>query len=964
MKKVLSFILALTLLISAANVFALPVFGEEIVGESDDVGEETEPISEAAEPLSNETAALPEQNEDVQSSLPLNDNLPTEEPSEEIVTLSFNSGMLQSNDELFEQYVTKLLYGGNEFMLFASERGRSQLSGRALEIYDAIKPHILAIASGKEISTIIPCNNAFDLADENLFYNVYNALIMDCPSEFYWLDTRSGVSFSNYDIAFCVADGYHTDKKIGNKYCEVDPSKIKAANRAIENAKEICRNAKGTEYQKLEYFKQKICDLVEYDYDAAANNKSLPDRGPWNLIYVFDGNENTNVVCQGYSLAFQYLCELSGIECYCILGEFNGGYHMWNHVRLDGKMYFVDVTSCDSNNKSFLRGYTEYYGDGYTIQFSDYKFSPVTLNLFSEDILKLSNSDYSGASHEHRYSDEWESDNDYHWHEALCQCDDAYVITNPHRWDPEKEKIIKKASCTEKGKKTQTCSVCEKTITVEIPVTEHEYSDAWKFDETGHWHECECGEKTAVEAHTPKEVIDTMPTEESNGVGHDECEVCGFVTNEGKVIPPNHIHVMEKVPAKLATCVEEGNIEHYTCTKCHKNFSDEAGENEIGNVVTEKDPANHTGGTRIDGKLDPKCSEEGYTGDTVCTGCETVITKGEVIPPTGEHEEVIRDAKEADCANEGYTGDTVCADCGAVIIKGEVIPPDKTKHDYQWVVDKEADFENTGLKHEECTRCHDIRNENTVIPIPICEHSAMQHFDKVNSTCKKQGTREYWYCSECNRKYSDEKGMLLVNSEDELLVPVDPENHINTEIRDIKSATCSSEGYTGDKYCTDCNTLIASGSTLAINPDGHSFVNNKCEYCGKIQATYYPPTFTYIDDETHLAGGNIRSHVPDSMTMHTDGVYEWNYCLYCQHEYGRVPVAEVDINIDDSVDLVADDPVQSTDDGDDIDVDDNTGDNTGADVTEPEDSNPPTGIAIALLPMALAAAAASLVRKK
>ena len=927
MKKVLSFILALTLLISAANVFALPVFGEEMGKEDGNVGEETEPISEAAEPLPNETAALPEQNADVQSSLPLNDNLPIEEPLEEIATLSFSSGMLQSNDELFEQYVTKLLYGGNEFMLFASERGRSQLSGKALEIYDDIKPHILAIASGKETSSIIPCNNAFYLT-EDLLYIVYDALLMDCPSEFYWVNTTTGIFWSSSDITFCVADGYHTDKKFGNIYCEVDPSKIEAANRAVENAKEICRNAKGTEYEKLKYFKQKICDLVDYDNDAAANNASLPDRGPWNLIYVFDGNQNTKVVCQGYSLAFQYLCELSGIECYCILGKLDGGYHMWNHVRLDGKMYFVDVTNDDyhKTDKLFLRGYTEYYGNGYTIKFNrtlwDYKFTPETLNLFSEDILKLSSSDYSGANHEHRYSDEWEYDDDHHWHEALCQCDDVMVIKNPHKWDPKKEKIIKKASCTEKGQKTKTCSVCDKTITVEIPVTEHEYSDTWKFNETGHWHECECGEKTAVEAHTPKEVIDIMPDEESNGIGHDECEVCGFVTNEGKVIPPKHTHVMEKVPAKPATCAEQGNIEHYTCTKCHKNFSDEAGTNEIEKVVTEKDPTNHTGETRVDGKLDPNCSNEGYTGDTVCTDCKKVISKGKVIPP------------------------------------------DNTKHNYQWVVDKNATFEETGLKHEECTRCHDMRSLDTVIPIPICEHSAMQHFASVSATCKKQGTKEHWYCSECNRKYRDEKGMLLVNSEDELIVPVDPNNHVNTEIRDVKSATCSSEGYTGDKYCTDCNTLIASGSILAINPDGHNFINNKCEYCGKIQVTYYPPTFTYIDDETHLAGGNIRSHVPDSLTMHTDGVYEWNYCLYCQHEYGRVPVTEADININDSVDLIVDDPVQSTNDGDDIDVDDNTDDNTDADAAEPEDNNPPTGIAIALLPMALAMAAATIVKKK
>ena len=105
----------------------------------------------------------------------------------------------------------------------------------------------------------------------------------------------------------------------------------------------------------------------------------------------------------------------------------------------------------------------------------------------------------------------------------------------------------------------------------------------------------------------------------------------------------------------------------------------------------------------------------------------------------------------------------------------------------------------------------------------------------------------------------------------------------------------------------------------------------------------------YIDDDYHLASGIKERHVPDSMTMHTDGEYEWHYCMYCQHEYGKVPV--VNINVDDTIDIVVDDPVQS---GDDETIPD-------VPITEPEvsesvqNNNPSTGIAIALLPVALAA---------
>ena len=545
------------------------------------------------------------------------------------------------------------------------------------------------------------------------------------------------------------------------------------------------------------------------------------------------------------------------------------------------------------------------------------------------------------------------------------------------------------ATCAAEGTKAhEECSDCGKLFLDGKEVTEAEISIP--KDPANHDGETEI--RNAVSA-----------TEEAEGyTGDTYCLGCNQKIKDGeKIAKLDHAHAMTHTAATAPTCTTDGVVENWTCSKCGNSYADEAGTVKLESTVdpklghkTELKDAKETTCTE-DGytgdeictvcnetvkkgeavaakghtveKVDEKaatCSEDGYTGDEICTVCNETVKKGEIIPATGKHEEEVRDTKEADCTNKGYTGDTYCKLCGEKLKAGEDIPTDNTKHDYQWVVDKEPTFEETGLKHEECTRCHDKRSLDTVIEKNDCFHSTMEHHNKVAATCVATGTCEYWHCTECDRNYSDEKGTLKIEKVEDLVLPIDPNNHVNTEIRDVKSATCSSEGYTGDKYCTDCNTLIASGSILAINPDGHNFINNKCEYCGKIQVTYYPPTFTYIDDETHLAGGNIRSHVPDSLTMHTDGVYEWNYCLYCQHEYGRVPVTEADININDSVDLIVDDPVQSTNDGDDIDVDDNTDDNTDADAAEPEDNNPPTGIAIALLPMALAMAAATIVKKK
>ena len=38
--------------------------------------------------------------------------------------------------------------------------------------------------------------------------------------------------------------------------------------------------------------------------------------------------------------------------------------------------------------------------------------------------------------------------------------------------------------------------------------------------------------------------------------------------------------------------------------------------------------------------------------------------------------------------------------------------------------------------------------------------------------------------------------------------------HMNTEIRNIEEASCDKQGYDGDTYCTDCDTIIAQGSHI------------------------------------------------------------------------------------------------------------------------------------------------------
>lgn len=123
------------------------------------------------------------------------------------------------------------------------------------------------------------------------------------------------------------------------------------------------------------------------------------------------------MVCEGYSKAFQYLCDLSAFEgnvqCRSVSGGMNGGAHMWNLVRLDGANYLVDVTNCDGSSvgapdRLFLCGASGSVGGGYRVTIPQqtegnliyygstvtYTYDSDTLALWPSSVLTLSAANY------------------------------------------------------------------------------------------------------------------------------------------------------------------------------------------------------------------------------------------------------------------------------------------------------------------------------------------------------------------------------------------------------------------------------------------------------------------------------------------------------------------------------------------------------------------------------------------
>ena len=182
---------------------------------------------------------------------------------------------------------------------------------------------------------------------------------------------------------------------------------------AADAAREIVEeNADKSDLEKLKAYKDKICELASYDHDVVLN--ASESGNPWQVINVFDGDESTNIVCEGYAKAFQYLCDLSTfrsgrVRSHIVIGDMVGGTgagpHMWNIVHMnDGRNYLVDVTDCDENtvgapdllflkgcaSGSVKEGYT-YNCDGSEISF---KYDEKMFETYYESELTLSNTDY------------------------------------------------------------------------------------------------------------------------------------------------------------------------------------------------------------------------------------------------------------------------------------------------------------------------------------------------------------------------------------------------------------------------------------------------------------------------------------------------------------------------------------------------------------------------------------------
>lgn len=372
---------------------------------------------------------------------------------------------LPDNGALFAGYVEEAFLGEDSVSVYG-ELAEGRLTGTDQKAYEVLKRGIQQIAEGGQPDTRITVSleelgvtktawSAEELGVDSIvegnaitreavtawmvqntpdINKVLSYLMVDCPFELYWFDKTVGVSVSGPQMGassqdgenwllspksgityqFCVAEDYRDDSADSPEYA-VDASLPQTVRQAADRAKEIAAKYAGYgDREKLAAFRQEICDLTSYNHEAASTEGTAYGN-PWQLVWVFDGDASTSVVCEGYAKAFQYLCDLSRFEspelrCYTVSGVMAGGTgaggHMWNIVTMDdGRNYIADITNCDTGTVGadgglFLAAAGGSVQNGYTVQAAgqqvSYRYDAHMPGMYG-DILEISPSAYTAG---------------------------------------------------------------------------------------------------------------------------------------------------------------------------------------------------------------------------------------------------------------------------------------------------------------------------------------------------------------------------------------------------------------------------------------------------------------------------------------------------------------------------------------------------------------------------------------
>ena len=357
--------------------------------------------------------------------------------------------------------------------------------------------------------------------------------------------------------------------------------------------------------------------------------------------------------------------------------------------------------------------------------------------------------------------------------QTCANCGDVKKEVLPkadHTWN--EGEVSKQPTCTEDGIKTFTCTVCGDTKTEVITATGHAWSD-WE--------------------------VKTPATCETEGQEERHCTNEGCTEVEFKVIPALGHDLKEEI-VKEPTCGETG-LKNVTCSRCdYKEENVEipaTGEHKFGEWIVTKEPScgnageetrtcdvcGHTETRPIDpvaehkwneGEItkQPTCTEDGSRLFT-CTVCGD--TKTEMIPALG-HAWSDWDIKDSTCGQEGEKT-RHCTRTGCTATETVKIPASENHKWNDGIVTKNATCTEQGEITYTCNDCGHTKVEKT----PALGHDLKEVILK-QPTCSESGLK----AMVCQRPGCDHR-------ENEVSIPATGEHHWDNGVV-TKQPTCITKG--------------------------------------------------------------------------------------------------------------------------------------------------------------------------
>ncbi len=611
-----------------------------------------------------------------------------------------------------------------------------------------------------------------------------------------------GGSTQIYDISYSESEKAYVGEVSGSGGYGEKRNRYQEATKKLDEVIRSLNLDGKSDYDKFKAVTNWIVSNVRYDDDNETKYQHDLTGA------VLDGL----AVCDGYAGTFYYMANAVGLKALFEDGIDNDNRirHAWNLVQIDGIYYYADPTNAyfkedGEPGSEVLYGQKHFFSldtpDSTTIE-DTYK------NISQDDWLK----EHSICKGNHNLRENGGKS-------AQCTTPATihYECTNPgclygydvesspalgHAWN--EGKITQEQSCDNPEITTYTCtrSNCKKKKHVE---TKPALGHTW--DEGKITKEAICSE-TGVKTYT--------------------CSRCGGTKTEDI---PKTKHNYEEHVVKAPTCTEKG-VSYYVCKNCGLTTS------------RRQTPATGHIHTEVRNQKDATYKENGYTGDTYCKDCGKKLETGTVIPKLVEKEhdygEWVLD--QAPTCKKYGARHRICKNCG----DREVDVLDKVDHSWELVSTTPATCTIGEIQHYKCSVCGETKD--VTLSNPLGEHSWDEGKVTKKATCTEDGEKTYT-CTVCNTTKTE-------------VIPAT--GHQHKEVRNAKKATCTEDGYTGDTYCTDCNTKLESGTV--INKLGHTWDNGvitkeateteegvktyTCKTCGETKTEKIPVASHHWDQGT------------------------------------------------------------------------------------------------------------------